>query len=132
MILVKAYNKNLKERITNMVIPSNHVVALVKKDDKNIIIDPTNSTIGILNHNKKSTQKVISMLGDVSNLKYKFVVTLDDSIITDIKDDYLIQNYDNLIIDGEYVQNLEMKNNTEFKEKNKELIKQIFDKSKNI
>lgn len=132
MILVKAYNKNLKERITTAFIPLNHVVALVKKDDKNIIIDPTNTTIGILNRDKKRTQKVISMIGDETNLKYKFVATLDDSIVVDIKDDYLIQNYDNLIIDNEYVQNLEIKSNIEFKEKNKELIKHIFDKSKNI
>lgn len=125
-MLVKAYNKNIKEVIKKSFFPANHAVVLVKKDNKSIIIDPTNATIGILNKNKKCTKKIMNMSGDDSDTKYKFSFSLDDSILSDIKDDYLIQTSD-ILEPNNYLENLKIEDNGDFKEKNKELIKSIFE-----
>ena len=50
----------------------------------------------------------------------------EEAILLDIKDDYLIQTSD-ILEPNNYLENLKIEDNGDFKEKNKELIKSIFE-----
>ena len=129
LLLAKQYNKNVEDKLRTLLTPINHAVALVKVDGKNIIIDPTNKCIVLINKDKNKASKVIDMKGNIINMNYKFSATIEDGIASDIKDDYFIQESDNLVVDEIDIENLSIAsdNDEQFKEKNKQLMKQIYE-----
>lgn len=129
LLLAKQYNENVEDKLRTLLTPINHAVALVKVNGKNIIIDPTNKCIGLINKDKNKASKVIDMKGNIINMNYKFSATIEDGIVSDIKDDYFIQESDNLVVDEIDIENLSIEsvNDKEFKEKNKQLMKQIYE-----
>ena len=129
LLLVKQYNENIEAKVRTLLTPINHAVTLVKVDGKNIIIDPTNKCIGLINKDKNKASKVIDMEGNIKNMNYKFSATIEDGIASDIKDDYFIQESDNLVVDEIDIENLSIAsdNDEQFKEKNKQLMKQIYE-----
>ena len=129
LLLVKQYNENIEDKVRTLFTPINHAVTLVKVDGKNIIIDPTNKCIGLISKDKNKASKVIDMEGNIKNMNYKFSATIEDGIASDIKDDYFIQESDNLVVDEIDIENLSIAsdNDEQFKEKNKQLMKQIYE-----
>ena len=132
-LLVKSYDTKFMHFYERMLKYINHAVVLVKDSKGNIIIDPTNCSIGKINNQKNSTCKMTDFKGIKLKEKFDFVCSFDGKFAANISEDNLIMNNVSRNLSQEELLNVnelvdEIKHNVsinDFKEDNRELIKEL-------
>lgn len=131
-LLVRVCKKNFISISGKILKIPNHMVVLVKTYKGYIIVDPANNVFGNINNKGTNTKKLISL--NKQKQKYKFILlcSFDGDFVLDINDDFLIKQNNRILTEEEVIAITKLAAQVkqrvpvnEFKEKNKELIKEL-------
>ena len=133
-LIVKSYRTNFSNSLLRFFKYLNHAVVLVKTYKGNIIVDPTNNVFGNINDKKTGTKNLITLNGEKKRYKLDFSCSFDGKYVLNIEDDKLMKENNRLLIHDEIKAATKLTDQVKqrvplykFKEKNKELIKELND-----